>query len=76
MWLLSYQIGLFLNLKHNQKYPIPKKIILHIQTIFFSLVLGILETFPAFVAIIEYYFRKRIKTIQNKEYFDFYVINK
>lgn len=76
MWLLSYQIGLFLNLKHNQKYPIPKKIILHIQTIFFSLVLGILETFPAFVAIIEYYFRKRIKTIHNKEYFDFYVINK
>jgi hypothetical protein len=76
MWLLSYQIGLFLNLKHNQNYPIPKKLILHVQTIFFSLVLGILETFPAFVAIIEYYFRKRIKTIQDKEYFDFYVINK
>jgi hypothetical protein len=76
MWLLSYQIGLFLNLKHNKKYPISKKIILHIQAIFLSLVLGILETFPAFFAIIEYYFRKRINIIKEKQHYDFYVINK
>jgi beta-1,4-mannosyltransferase len=76
MWLLSYQIGLFLNLKHNGKYPISKKIILHIQAIFFSLVLGILETFPAFFAIIEYYFRKRINIIKDKQHYDFYVVNK
>src|ERR671913_478768 len=76
MWLLSYQIGLFLNLKHNKNYPISKKIILHIQAIFFSLVLGILETFPAFFAIIEYYFRKRTNIIEEKHYYDFYVVNK
>jgi hypothetical protein len=76
MWLLSYQIGLFLNLKHNKKYPISKKIILHIQAIFFSLILGILETFPAFYAIIEYYFNNRTNTIKEKQYYDFYVINK
>src|ERR1044072_9654022 len=46
MWLLSYQIGLFLNLKHTKKYPFSKKIILHIQAVFLSLILGILETFP------------------------------
>ena len=76
MWLLSYQIGLFLNLKHNKKYPISKKIILHIQAIFLSLVLGILETFPAFFSIIEYYIKKRINNIKEKQFYDFYVINK
>jgi beta-1,4-mannosyltransferase len=76
MWLLSYQIGLFLNLKHHKKYPISKKVILHIQAIFFSLVLGILETFPAFVSIIEYYLRKKIHVTKEKKYYDFYVVNK
>jgi len=76
MWLLSYQIGLFLNLKHTKKYPISKKIILHIQAVFLSLVLGIIETFPAFYAIIEYYWRNRMNAIKKIHNYDFYVINK
>ena len=76
MWLLSYQIGLFLNLKHTKTYPLAKKIILHIQAVFLSLVLGIIETFPAFYAIIEYYWRNRMNAIKKIHNYDFYVINK
>lgn len=76
MWLLSYQIGLFLNLKHTKKYPLSKKIILHIQALFLSLVLGILETFPAFCSIIEYSLRNRRNAIKKIHNYDFYVISK
>jgi hypothetical protein len=76
MWLLSYQIGLFLNLKHTKKYPLSKKIILHIQAVFLSLVLGILETFPAFCSIIEYSLRNRRNAIKKIHNYDFYVISK
>jgi hypothetical protein len=63
-------------LKHNNKYPLSKKIILHIQAVFLSLVLGILETFPAFYSIIEYYWRNRMNAIKKIHNYDFYVINK
>ncbi|MDX1372818.1 MAG: hypothetical protein R3321_10130, partial [Nitrososphaeraceae archaeon] len=75
MWLLSYQIGLTLNLRHNN-YRIFKRISLHSYALFLSILLGLLETFPAFVAILEYQLRKRVKTIEGLPNYDFYVVNK
>ena len=75
MWLLSYQIGLFLNLQYSM-INWPKRILFHLQTLMLCVVIGLVETFPAFWAIIEYYAKK--KTNKNKTFpvYDFYVINK
>lgn len=75
MWLLSYQIGLTLNLRYNN-YRIVKRISLHSYALVLSILLGLLETFPAFVAILEYQVRKRVKTIEGLPNYDFYVVNK
>src|ERR671919_2593507 len=53
MWLLSYQVGLFLNLRYS-KISWPKRILFHLQTLVLCLVIGLIETFPAFWAMIEY----------------------
>jgi hypothetical protein len=76
MWLLSYQVGLFLNLRYS-KIGWPKRILFHLQTLVLCLVIGLIETFPAFWAMIEYCIRNKV--INNKiktQVYDFYVINK
>ncbi|MBD0359135.1 MAG: glycosyltransferase family 2 protein, partial [Nitrososphaeraceae archaeon] len=54
MWLFSYQLGLFLNLRYS-KLSLIKRVALHLQTLLLSVVIGLLETFPAFYAMLEYY---------------------
>src|ERR687897_1857363 len=49
MWLFSYQLGLFLNLRYS-KISLIKRVALHLQTLLLSVVIGLLETFPAFYA--------------------------
>src|SRR5919205_505308 len=73
MWLFSYQLGLFLNLRYS-RISIIKRIMLHFQTLLFSFVIGLLETFPAFWAMLEYYILD--KTNRTKKVHDFYVIKK
>ncbi|MGD1836355.1 MAG: glycosyltransferase family 2 protein [Nitrososphaeraceae archaeon] len=74
MWLLSYQIGLALNLYYKD-VSIIKKIGLHFQALVLSFVLGIMETFPAFYSVIEYYTKRNMRKEEIYKY-DFYVINK
>lgn len=74
IWLASYQIGLFLNLRYSG-LPVSKRVFLHIQTFVICPIIGLVETFPAFYAIIEYIFKKRILNSHSFN-FDFHVINK
>lgn len=74
VWLLSYQVGLFLNLKYT-KIGLFKRIILHIQTLILAPFLGLLESFPAFFSVIEFYFHKLMGHQKIKSY-DFYVVEK
>ncbi|MGE0388770.1 MAG: glycosyltransferase family 2 protein [Candidatus Nitrosocosmicus sp.] len=74
VWLLSYQVGLFLNLKYT-KIGLFKRIILHIQTLILAPFLGLLESFPAFFSVIEFYFHKLMRHQKIKSY-DFYVVEK
>jgi beta-1,4-mannosyltransferase len=74
VWLGSYQLGLFLNLRYS-KITRSKKILLHLKTLFLCPVLGLIETFPAFWATIEYGVRKR-QISETVNVYDFYVINK
>jgi beta-1,4-mannosyltransferase len=73
MWLFSYQLGLFLNLRYS-KISLFKRVVLHLQTLLLSVVIGLLETFPAFYAMLEYYIRN--KTNRMKKIHDFYVVKK
>ncbi len=73
VWIMSYQVGLFLNLKYS-KIGLAKRLALHVQTLFLCPVIGLVETFPAFWATIEFYFRK--KKEEKVPVYDFYVISK
>ncbi len=75
MWIVSYQIGLFFNIYHK-KYNHVKKISLHFQTLVLSTILGLVETFPAFITIIEYSIKSKFKKFDGIQKYDFYVINK
>ncbi|HJU95548.1 MAG TPA: glycosyltransferase family 2 protein [Nitrososphaera sp.] len=74
VWLGSYQLGLFLNLRYS-KMKWAKKILLHLQTLFLCPVIGLVETFPAVWTIIEYGVKKK-QMAQKVNVYDFYVINK
>jgi len=74
VWLGSYQMGLFLNLRYS-KIKRSKKMLLHLKTLFLCPVLGLIETFPAFWATIEYGVKKR-QISETVNVYDFYVINK
>jgi egghead protein (zeste-white 4 protein) len=74
VWLGSYQFGLFLNLRYS-KIKWGKKVLLHLQTLFLCPVLGLIETFPAFWATIEYSIKKK-QMAEKISVYDFYVINK
>ncbi len=73
VWIMSYQVGLFLNLKYS-KIGLAKRLSLHVQTLFLCPVIGLVETFPAFWATIEFYFKK--KREEKVPVYDFYVISK
>lgn len=75
VWLFSYQLGLFLNLRYS-KVKLSKKFFMHVQTLILCPILGLIETFPAFFAIIEYGFRSRSTNNHSAPIYDFYVINK
>lgn len=75
MWIISYQIGLFFNIRHK-KYNYMKKTSLHLQTLILSTILGLVETFPAFITIIEYFIKSKFKKFDGIPTYDFYVINK
>jgi cellulose synthase/poly-beta-1,6-N-acetylglucosamine synthase-like glycosyltransferase len=74
VWLGSYQLGLFLNLRYS-KIKWAKKILLHLQTLFLCPVIGLVETFPAFWATIEYSVKKK-QMAEKISVYDFYIINK
>jgi beta-1,4-mannosyltransferase len=74
VWLGSYQLGLFLNLRYSG-IRWGKKIILHLQALFLCPVIGLVETFPAFWSTIEYNIKKK-QMSQKINRYDFYVISK
>jgi cellulose synthase/poly-beta-1,6-N-acetylglucosamine synthase-like glycosyltransferase len=74
VWLGSYQLGLFLNLRYS-KMKRAKKILLHLQTLLLCPVIGLVETFPGVWAIIEYALKKK-QMAEKVSVYDFYVINK
>jgi egghead protein (zeste-white 4 protein) len=75
IWLLSYQIGLFLNLRYST-ITWSKRFVLHLQTLLLCPVLGLVETFPAFWTLIEYHMKRQTSRQNKKLTYDFYVINK
>jgi hypothetical protein len=75
IWLLSYQIGLFLNLRYS-KIAWSKRLFLHFQTLILCPILGLVETFPAFWTLIEYHTKRRTSREDKNLIYDFYVVNK
>jgi egghead protein (zeste-white 4 protein) len=75
LWLFSYQMGLFLNLRYSE-IASKKRFIMHLQTLVLSILIGLVETFPAFYAMIEYCIGKRKDKHSNIKIYDFYVIEK
>lgn len=76
VWLGSYQAGLFLNLRYS-KIRWAKRLALHLQTLVLCPVIGVVETFPAFWAMIEYQIKKRDMAAKDEvPVYDFYVISK
>jgi hypothetical protein len=74
IWLLSYQIGLFLNLRYA-KMSFYKRIVLHFQTLIFCPFIGLIESFPGFYSVIEFYVTKALRK-NNLKFLDFYVVKK
>ena len=68
IWIASYQIGLHTNLKYTT-LSMGKRLTLHFQQLLFSPLVGIIETFPAFFAVLEFY-------LFNGKMRDFEVISK
>ena len=75
VWLASYQIGLFLNLRYSGMHWF-KRVLLHLQTLALCPIIGLVETFPAFWATIEYGIRKQGVPAEKIPVYDFYVIRK
>ena len=75
LWLFSYQMGLFLNLQYSE-IASKKRVFMHLQTLVLSILIGLVETFPAFYAMIEYCIGKRKDKNSNIKVYDFYVIEK
>jgi hypothetical protein len=74
VWIMSYQLGLFLNLRYT-KFAWRRRILLHIQAMVLCPLLGLIETFPAFYSVIEYYFRRK-KEGKKVPIYDFHVVRK
>ncbi len=74
IWLMSYQIGLFLNLRYA-KMGFLKRIFLHVQTLVLCPIIGLVESFPGFYSVIEYYLSKALKR-NGLKFLEFYVVKK
>jgi cellulose synthase/poly-beta-1,6-N-acetylglucosamine synthase-like glycosyltransferase len=74
VWLGSYQLGLFLNLRYSKIHWV-KKFFMHVQTLALCPLIGLIETFPAFWATAEYVLRKK-REQERIPVYDFYVIRK
>jgi beta-1,4-mannosyltransferase len=74
VWLGSYQLGLALNLRYS-KMKWAKRILLQIQTLLLCPLTGLIETFPAFWAILEYCIKKK-EIMEKMTISDFYIIRK
>ncbi len=74
VWLASYQLGLFLNLRYS-KIGWAKRMMLHVQTLVLCPIIGLVETFPAFWATIEYQIHKKQRA-EKVPVYDFYVVSK
>jgi cellulose synthase/poly-beta-1,6-N-acetylglucosamine synthase-like glycosyltransferase len=68
IWLLSYQIGLHQTLR-NSEMKGSKKALLHLEQLLLSPIIGLVETMPAFYAILKFY-------VCPKPFRDFHVISK
>jgi cellulose synthase/poly-beta-1,6-N-acetylglucosamine synthase-like glycosyltransferase len=75
VWLTSYQLGLFLNLRYSE-LSMFKRMLLHVQTLVFCPIIGLVETFPAFWATIEYGVRSKTRSDEKIPVYDFYVVRK
>jgi cellulose synthase/poly-beta-1,6-N-acetylglucosamine synthase-like glycosyltransferase len=75
IWLGSYQLGLFLNLRYSGVSSL-KRFMLHVQTLLLCPIIGLIETFPAFWATIEYGLRRKSRPAEEIPVYDFYVIRK
>lgn len=75
IWLLSYQIGLFLNLRYA-KISKPRRFLYHLQSLLLCPIIGVVETFPAFCAILEHNIGNKIYDAKRADNYDFYVIRK
>jgi cellulose synthase/poly-beta-1,6-N-acetylglucosamine synthase-like glycosyltransferase len=75
VWIASYQVGLFLNLRYSRTRS-RRRILLHIQTLLLCPIIGLVETFPAFWAMIEYSIRKKTLASRKMPAYDFYVVSK
>jgi len=74
VWLSSYQLGLYLNLRYSD-ISWKKRIKYHFQTLILCPIIGLVETFPAFWAMIEYNVKKKSEPAKAPVY-DFYVVTK
>jgi hypothetical protein len=74
VWLASYQTGLFLNLRYS-RIRWAKRILFHGQALLLSPLIGLVETFPAFWATLEYLLKKK-QTPEKIPVYDFYVVSK
>jgi hypothetical protein len=68
IWLIGSQVGLAYNVK-DVKMPKLKRLSLHVEQLLFSPFVGMIETFPALVGLVEFVFRPA----KNE---DFHVIKK
>jgi egghead protein (zeste-white 4 protein) len=75
LWLFSYQVGLFLNLRYS-RIIFKKRVFMHLQTLILSVLIGLIETFPAFYAMLEYCFGRNKNKHSSIKTYDFYVIDK
>jgi cellulose synthase/poly-beta-1,6-N-acetylglucosamine synthase-like glycosyltransferase len=75
VWLASYQLGLLLNLRYS-KIGWAKRLVFHVQTLVLCPLIGLVETFPAFWAMIEYQLKKKKSKAEKVPVYDFYVISK
>lgn len=75
VWLASYQLGLLLNLRYS-KIGWAKRLVFHVQTLLLCPLIGLVETFPAFWAMIEYQLKKKKSKAEKVPVYDFYVVSK
>ncbi len=74
VWIGSYQMGLYSNLKYS-KMRWFKKLFYHAQALVLAPLIGLIETFPAFWATLEFVVKRR-KLGEKMPIYDFYIIKK